>query len=107
MKLIPITLILEQTAVVTTPAAQQVQPLDLPSTIFATNLAGSEEVDVLFSIDGGLTFEPLSQDGADLKLTETTNTYTIVSPLLLGVTKDATASASGVFIMRGNPEVAL
>lgn len=107
LKLIPLTLIPEQTDAVTTPAAQQVQPIDLPSTIFATNLAGSEEVDILFSVDGGDSFEPLSQDGSALKLTSTSNTFAIVSPMLLGVTKDATASASGVFVQRGNPEIAL
>lgn len=105
--LTPITLIPEQTGAVTTPAKHQVQPLEVPATIFATNLAGSETVDILFSVDGGQTFEPLSQDGSDLKLTSTTNTFAIISPMLIGVTKEATISASGIFIMRGNPEVAL
>lgn len=71
-----------------------------------TNLAGAEEVEILFSIDGGDTFEPLSQDGADLVLSATANTYRVESAMFLGVLKDATASAAGVFIMRGNPEAA-
>lgn len=103
MPLTPTTLILAQTAAVTTTAEFPVVQKNLPATLSATNLAGSESVAVLFSVDGGTTFEPLSQDGSDLTLTATKNSLAITSPLLLGVTKSATAAASGVFIMTTNP----
>lgn len=95
----PITLISEQTGAVTTVVAFRVQQRFVPATIFATNLAGAESVAILFSVDDGLTFEPLSQDGADLTLVPTANTLTIRSPMLLGVTKTATVAAGGVFVM--------
>ena len=69
----------------------------------ATNLAGAETVEIMFSVDGGTTFEELAQDGADLTLTATANTLAITSPLLLGVKKDATVAAAGVFVMANQP----
>ena len=99
MALTPITLIPEQTGVVTAVAKFEVQQRFLPATLMATNLAGAESVAILFSIDGGLTFEPLSQDGADLTLIALANSLAITSPIFIGVTKTATVGTSGVFIM--------
>ena len=103
MSLKPTTIIKEQTGAVSTAVQFAVEQKNLPATISATNLTGAETVAILFSVDGGATFEPLSQDGADLELTATSNVFTILSPLMLGVTKSATVSASGVFIMTTNP----
>ena len=103
MPLLSTQIMSEQTGAVTTEVPFNVDGTSLPATLMATNLAGSESVAVLFSVDGGTTFEPLSQDGADLTLTATANTFSVVSPLLLGVTKTATAAAGGVFIMTDNP----
>ena len=99
MALTPVTLISGRTAAVTTAVGFQAQQKFIPATLMATNLAGSESVAVLYSVDGGLTFEPLSQDGADLTLTATANTFAIVSPLHLGVTKTSTSGLGGVFVL--------
>lgn len=99
----PTELIKAQTGAVTTPAVFPVVQKALPATVSASNLAGSESVAILFSVDGGSTFEPMSQGGAALELTATDNQLTIESPLMLGVTKSATAGLSGVFIMTTNP----
>lgn len=93
------TLIAAQTAVVATPVPYPIEQRSLPATIMATNLVGSEAVNILFSVDGGLTFEPFSQDGEELTLTETGNSLSIVAPLMIGVTKSATGVPSGVFIL--------
>ncbi len=103
MPLKPTEIIKQQTGAVTTPARFAVVQNVLPGTLFATNLAGGESVAILFSADGGATFEPMAQDGADLTLTATSNVLFIDAPLLLGVTKTATAGLSGVFIMTNNP----
>ena len=103
MALKPTEIIKEQTGAVTAVAEFAVMQRMLPATLFATGLAGAETVEVLFSVDGGATFEELSQDGADLTLTATANVFNIQSPLLLGVKKDATIAAGGVFIMTSNP----
>lgn len=100
--LTPVNIIPEQTAAVTAVAAHPVYAEMVPATLIATNLAGSESVAVLFSVDGGITFEPLAQDGADLTLTATQNTFNMTSPLLLGVTKSSTAAACGVFLQAAN-----
>lgn len=103
MALKPTILIPEQTGAVTTVAPFQVTQKMLPATLMASNLVAAETAAVLFSVDGGVTFEPLAQDDADLTLTAGKNTFTIVSPIMLGVTKAATVSAGGVFIMTDNP----
>ena len=104
MSLKPTTIIGETTDAVSTTAEFPVVQKMLPATISATNLAGAETVAILFSVDGGATFEPLAQDGTDLELTATSNVFTIQSPMMLGVTKSATVGASGVFIMTTNPD---
>ena len=104
MTLKPTTIITETTDAVSTAVEFPVVQKMLPATISATNLAGAETVAILFSVDGGSTFEPLAQDGADLELTATSNVFTIQSPMMLGVTKSATVGACGVFIMTTNPD---
>jgi hypothetical protein len=103
MSLKPTPIISERTAAVSTAVEFAVVQKMIPATISATNLAGSETVAILFSVDGGETFEPLAQDGADLELTATSNVLNITSPLLMGVTKTVTVGESGVFIMTTNP----
>ncbi len=99
----PRTLIPEQTGVVTAVSSFQVQQRFLPATLMATNLDGAESVAILFSVDGGVTFEPLAQDGVDLTLTALQNTFAVVSPILIGVTKTATVGTAGVFAMSNEP----
>ncbi len=94
------TIIEAQTDAVTTEAVFQAQQRFIPCTVMATGLETTESVAVSFSVDGGETFEPLSQDGADLTLTPTANTFAIIGPGLFGFTKTATAAASGVFVMQ-------
>lgn len=100
----PTPLIKEQTAAVTTAVKHPIHHRDLPATLFATNMDGAESVAVLFSVDGGTTFEPLAQDGSDLTLTATANVFNIQSPMMLGVTKSVTVGTAGVFIMTTNPD---
>ncbi len=104
MPLTPTTIIEETTDAVSTAVEFAVVQKMLPATLSATNLTAAETVAVMFSVDGGTTFEALAQDGADLELTATSNVFSIQSPMMLGVTKSATASASGVFIMTTNPD---
>ena len=99
MPLKPTELIKAQTGAVSVVAQFPVLQKDLPATVFASNLAGSESAAILFSIDGGANFEPLAQDGSDLTLVATANSLAITSPMLLGVTQPAPAAASGVFIL--------
>ena len=103
MPLKPTEMIKPQTGAVSVVAQFAVVQKTLPATISATNLTAAETVAIMFSVDGGENFEPLAQDGADLELTATSNVFNIQSPMLLGVTKSATVSASGVFIMTSNP----
>ena len=74
----------------------------LPCTILADGLATTEEVQLSWSIDGGTTWVPLLQGGAAIVLTATINAVPITSPMLIGVTKDATAAACGVYVAVAN-----
>ena len=103
MSLKPTVLIEPQTGAVTVEASFQVAQKYLPATLMATGLAGAETVAVLFSVNGGSTWEPVAQDGSDLELTATANMYAVESPLMLAVTKTATAAASGVYLMYKQP----
>lgn len=96
-----LTLIAQQTPAVSVPRQFRVKQLSLPMTLIATNLAGSEEVDVFVSVDDGLNFEAVFQDGAAVALTATANTMAVNSPGLFAVTKDATAGLAGVFLAGG------
>lgn len=94
----PIELIADTTDAVDTPVPFFVQQRFTEATLVATGLDAAETVAIEVSVDGGESFKPLAQDGADLTLTATQSTYTIRSPLLIGVTKSATAGAAGVYI---------
>jgi len=93
----PVELIAQQTDAVTTEAPFKVTQDRVPCTILADNLAGSEEVDFYFSIDGGTTWELLQVDGSPVVLTATDNAKTFYGPLHIGVRKDSTAGACGVY----------
>ncbi len=100
MALKSITLIPEQTGVVTTPVFNEIVGGDTPATLIATGLAGVEEVDVLISVDNGVSNQPVVQEGTTVKLTVTNNTVTINSPMTVGVIKDTTVGAAGVFLSK-------
>ena len=71
-------------------------------TVLAPDLAGSEQVDVFFSVDGGTTWHILYDDADTATvLTATKTVISIISPVLLGFLKDATASAVGIYIEKG------
>jgi len=74
----------------------------VPTTIVANNLAGSEEVDVFFSIDGGTTWVTLYVDGSAVVLTATDNAKTFYGPMKVGFLKDTTAGACGIYAYTGN-----
>jgi outer membrane lipoprotein SlyB len=85
------------TSAVTTPAFIQVVQKMIPGTLIADGLATTEEVQILISIDDGDTNRAVQQEGSVLVLTATDFVKTINSPMTVGVTKDATVGATGVF----------
>lgn len=70
----------------------------VPATLLATNLAGAEEVQVLISSDDGATSQAVQQEGTTVVLALTDSVKSINSPMMVGVTKDATLGLCGVFI---------
>ncbi len=74
----------------------------VPATLIARGLAGVEVVPVLFSTDNGATFENVFEGGSQVTLTATNKTFTINSPIHIGVTKPTTAGNAGVFLAVGN-----
>ena len=96
-----ITVIPKQTDAVTDTRFIALRKDQVPATIMANDLAGSEEVDIFFSPDGGETFDTAFQEGSAVVLTATANLLTIESPVHLGVQKDATVAAVGVFVSIG------
>lgn len=95
------TLISAQTDAVSTKAPFRV--VDVPAMVFASNLAGAEEVDLFVSPDDGTTWITLGLEEGDgtpaaVTLTATRTAFIIHSPMYLGVTKDATVGAAGVFL---------
>ena len=93
MSLKPTTVITETTDAVAVVHSFPVTQKMIPATVFASNLAGSEVVPILFSVDGGETFEALGQEGAALELSPGPNALTINSPPPTGVHKPAPAPA--------------
>lgn len=91
------TIIKPTTAAVTVNVPYPVNNSELPATISATNLAGSETVTISFSNDGGKTFEAAFQEGTAVELTVTKKQLSINSPIYLGIKKSLTATACGVF----------
>jgi len=62
-------------------------------------LAGAEEVDFYYSINDRTSWHVLNdRDGNPVKFTSTVGLALIEGPLLIAVTKDATAAAVGVFV---------
>lgn len=84
-----------QTDAVTVQA--RIRVTEVPATIIADNLAGAEECDLYFSVDDGANWVTLQEDGSPTKLTAVNNAIAVYSPMLIGVTKDATAGACGVY----------
>ena len=71
-------------------------------TIMAPGLAGVEEVDVFFSVDGGVTWAILYDDSdTAVVLTATKTVKGIFSPMLLGFLKDTTVAAVGIYVEKG------
>lgn len=74
---------------------------DHPGTISATVLAGSEEVDVTYSGDGGTTFQVAdSAAGAPLVLTVAIRQLLITNPGIYRVAKDATVGSCAVNLIK-------
>lgn len=74
-----------------------------PATVFAVGLAGAEEADLFISPDNGTTWQALGLEEGDgspglVTLTATRTAFTINSPMYLGVTKDASVGAAGVYV---------
>jgi len=95
------TLIAAVTGAVATKAEFNV--IDLPATLMATGLAGGEEADIFISPDQGTTWATLgAEDGSGtpkvITLTATRTAFPILSPMYIGVTKDSSSAAAGVFI---------
>lgn len=70
----------------------------VPATLIATNLVSAEEAQVLVSVDDGASSQVAFQEGTAVVLTATDSTKSINSPMMVGVTKDATVSAGTVFL---------
>ena len=94
------TIIAPQTGAVTSQAKFLVKRDDVPLTIQAPGLAGSEEVDVFQYVNGA--WHTVYKDGAALVLTATKTDFAVYSPIILGFKKDATAASVGVFAEDGN-----
>lgn len=90
--------LISPTTAVATNDFEKVIGNQIPATLFATNLATTEEVDISISPDAGATFETIFQEGSAVVLSATNNTMTINSPVRIRVAKDATAALSGVFL---------
>lgn len=99
------TLITAVTDAVATKAGFAVR--EVPATLFATGLAAAEECDIFISPDEGANWIALS--GHDFaggvepkKLVATKISYEILTPMYIGVTKDATVAAAGVYLSDKN-----
>lgn len=77
---------------------QEIRVTDLPASIIATNLATTETVSIAFSVDNGKNWEDLYLEGLQVQLTATNKAVGLYSPMLIAVTKSATAAASGVYL---------
>ena len=93
----PVELIAAATGAVVTQVPYKITEDRVPTTIIADNLAGAEEVDIYFSVDAGTTWHLLYVDDVAVVLTATYNAKTFYGPIMIGVLKDATAGACGVY----------
>lgn len=98
----PVEIIAAQTGAVATQKPYKITQDRVPTTIIADNLAGAEEVDIYFSVDAGATWVLLYVDDVAVVLTATANAKTFYGPMLIGVLKDATAGACGVYAATAN-----
>ena len=76
----------------------------LPLTLIATGLAGSDVITVNFSVDGGSNVTPAQQDGGPVQLTASNNVLAVRSPLVISVSKVDTSSepsTAGAFLSSG------
>lgn len=94
----PQTIIPLQTAEETDVKRVQITGKMWPVTLIARGLAGAEVVPVFFSVDDGITFETVFQEGSVVELTATNKVVTVNSPITIGVTKPTTAGEAGVFL---------
>ena len=95
-----LTLITAQTAAVTVAKVFSITEDDVPATLMATNLAGSEVITILFTIDDGGNTESVFQDGSVVTLSATDKVKSINSPGRYAVTKPVTVGISGVFLAK-------
>ena len=72
---------------------------NLPVTITSTSIgsATTEAGQVMFSVDGGVTYENLIQNGDVVEFNNLRNSIVFSNPILLGLTKGVTANNVGVF----------
>lgn len=72
-----------------------------PATLSATSLAGAEEVDITYSVDGTTWTTAYNSDtGSPLVLTAIAPQIMLVGRGLYRVAKDATTSASSVSVLK-------
>ena len=74
---------------------------NLPATIEADGLQGSETIPIMRSLDDGITSTTISHDGTNIELSALNNTVTINSPMLIRVDKGVTANPVTVGISSG------
>ena len=71
----------------------------IPSTILVKGtLGGTESIAVVYSVDGGTTWETLYVNSAQVTLTNTNSAAKIDSCMTLSVSKATTANAVGVYV---------
>ncbi len=93
-------IITAQTAAVTTKAAFRIHKGNLPVTISTEGLAGSEEIDFYHRVNG--SWELLKKDTAAVTFTASDmEPKTFYGPIEIGIMKDATVAAVGVFADTG------
>ncbi len=92
----PVIVIAPTTAAVTVPVP--VKGSRPGATLAATGLTGVEKIVILFSCDGGETYETMTKDGADAVLSLTNKIEGVYSHFRIAVTKPITASPVGVYL---------
>lgn len=75
---------------------------DIPVNIFSRGLGVGESITFSQSYDGGTTYVDSYQGGSAVTLTSTDNVKSVNAPGFFKVTKGVTASASGVYISKGD-----
>ena len=70
----------------------------LPATIFAVGLSGTDAIPIAISEDDGTTSTEVSQEDVAVTLSRTNNPISVESPMFLTITKPTTAGTAGVFM---------